>query len=159
MSRIGLIADPTLATSWTGALRDSDFAVVSCADSIEFQEKFGTEVFDIVIVDISNPDWGEAMLIPQARAAWPDCRIIAVVSNYTFRSSAVYQMGLWSPDQVLMKPVSPRVLLATVSFLWAQIKTVAIRRTLTGESGVPNQPDGIAPAIVDLSAISGLVSD
>lgn len=133
MSRIGLIADPALSSAWTSALGESEFNVEICADSIEFQEHFSDQAFEILIIDVPNPDWGEAMLIPQARAAWPDCKVVAVVPGYTFRSSAVYQMGLWTPDQVLVKPVSPRVLAATISFLSAQIKTKRIHSVLKAQ--------------------------
>ena len=44
------------------------------------------------------------MLIPQVRAKWPDCRIIVTVNDYSFSASQFYRMGLWAPDDMLLKP-------------------------------------------------------
>jgi DNA-binding response OmpR family regulator len=98
---------------------------------LDFSEMAQGLNIDIMVVDVANPDSGEAMPIPHARAAWPQCKILAITSGYAFRSSAFYQMGLWSPDQLLLKPINLRILTATVSFLWAQVRTERIRRMIT----------------------------
>lgn len=127
MASILIVGDARSNSTWCEVLRLEGHAVEACENSIEFQSRFASDPVDIFIVDVTHADWGEAMLIPQIRAAWPDCRIVAIASSYAFRSSAVYQMGLWTPDQLLIKPVNLRVLCATVSFLWAQIRSAAIR--------------------------------
>jgi len=40
-----------------------------------------------------------------------------VVADHSYRASAIYQMGLWSPDELLVKPMSLNVLSATVTLL------------------------------------------
>ena len=134
MASILIVGDARSNSTWCEVLRLEGHSVEACENSIEFQSRFATDPVDIFIVDITHADWGEAMLIPQIRAAWPDCRIVAIASSYAFRSSAVFQMGLWTPDQLLIKPVNLRVLCATVSFLWAQIRSAEIR------SAVLDQP-------------------
>lgn len=127
MASILIVGDARTNSQWCEILRREGHTVESCENSIEFQSRFGLDPVDIFIVDVTHADWGEAMLIPQVQAAWPKCKIMAISSNYAFRSSAVYQMGLWAPDQLLIKPVNPRVLSATVAFLWAQIRSEKIR--------------------------------
>lgn len=145
MSNVAIVADPGLSSTWATALSADGHVVHTFADSLGAQELFSHDSFDILIIDIENADFGETMLIPQARASWPDCKIIAIVSSYTFRSSAVYQMGLWTPDQLLLKPINTRLLLATVSFLWAQIRSREIRSVIDSvkrlPSGLPIKPE------------------
>jgi len=124
-----IVGESRIATGWAMALEGDGHVVETNADSFGFQERFAGEAVDVFIVDITCPDGGEAMLIPQARAIWPGCRTIAITPNYAFRSSAVYKMGLWSPDQLLIKPVGTRVLCATVAFLWAQVQTERIKKS------------------------------
>ena len=130
MASVLIIGDLSVVRVWMDALASYGHTVEHSAGGLEFQERFDGDPVDIFIVEIANADWGEAMLIPQARAKWPDCKVIAVAANYGFRSSAVFQMGLWSPDQLVLKPVNLRVLTANVAFLWAQIRTTRIRRAL-----------------------------
>lgn len=127
MASILIVGDARSNSAWCDILRLEGHSVEVCENSIEFQSRFATDPVDIFIIEVTHADWGEAMLIPQIRAAWPNCRIVAVASSYAFRSSAVYQMGLWTPDQLLIKPVNMRVLCATISFLWAQIRSEEIR--------------------------------
>lgn len=128
-----LVGDARSCGEWADILRRERHSVEICEGSLGFQERFEGPPADIFIVDVTHANWGEAMLIPQARAAWPKCRILAIASGYAFRSSAVYQMGLWTPDQLLIKPVNPRVLCATVAFMWAQIRSEEIRRLITAQ--------------------------
>ena len=139
MASILIVGDARSNATWCEVLRLDGHSVDTCENSIEFQSRFVNDPVDIFIVDVTHADWGEAMLIPQIRAAWPNCRIVAISSNYAFRSSAVYQMGLWTPDQLLIKPVNLRVLCATVSFLWAQIRSAKIR-TQVLEQPLANRP-------------------
>lgn len=130
MASILIIGDTRTHSSWAGVLERDGHSVEVAEHSLSIHDRFAGDPVDIFIVDIMNADWGEAMLIPQARATWPECRTIAVASSYAFRSSAIFQMGLWTPDQLLIKPVNPRVLSATVGFLWAQIKIQRIRKLI-----------------------------
>ena len=128
MSLIAVIADPLLAMPWANELR-ADGHVVECYWGHDIAETlFAGESPEIVVIDIENPEWAETMLIPQCQAKWPDCKVIAVVSSYAFRTSAVYEMGLWEPDQLLLKPLTPRLLAATVTFLWAQLRSAEIKK-------------------------------
>lgn len=128
MSLIAVIADPLLSMPWADELR-SDGHVVQCHWGSDAAENlFAGECPEIVVIDIENPEWAETMLIPQCQAKWPDSKVIAVVSGYDFRNSAVYEMGLWEPDQLLLKPLAPRLLAATVTFLWAQMRSAEIKQ-------------------------------
>ncbi|MEM7057451.1 MAG: hypothetical protein AAF557_07675 [Pseudomonadota bacterium] len=138
MASILIVGDARTNSSWCEVLHREGHSVECCENAIEFQSRFASDPVDIFIVDVTHADWGEAMLVPQVRAAWPDCKIMAISSNYAFRSSAVYQMGLWTPDQLLIKPINPRVLCATVSFLWAQIRSTKIR-TMVSEQPLSSQ--------------------
>lgn len=131
MASILIVGDARANSLWCDILHREGHSVESCENSVNFQSRFASDPVDIFIVDVTHADWGEAMLIPQVQAAWPKCKILAISSSYAFRSSAVYQMGLWTPDQLLIKPVNPRVLCATVAFLWAQIRSAEIRTMVT----------------------------
>ncbi|MFK7944355.1 MAG: hypothetical protein AB8B85_15775 [Paracoccaceae bacterium] len=134
MSQIAVIAEPPLAVPWAQELQ-SDGHKVDCHWGASAAETlFAGETPEIVVIDIENPEWVQSLLISQSRAKWPCCKVIAVVSSYAFRSSAVYKMGLWKPDQLLLKPLTPRVLAATASFLWAQLRTEEIKQSVAGNS-------------------------
>lgn len=135
MSRIAVIASLNVGAVWARELEGDGRHVEVFTGYCSAEELFSGPARDIVIVDIENPEWPESLLIPQTRAIWPDCRTIAVVSNYAFRTSAVYEMGLWQPDQVLMKPLATRILSATVNFLWAQQRTVELQRVVRALHG------------------------
>lgn len=131
MAAVLIVGDSRSVYGWSDALEHEGHSVETCDHSLHVHDRFQGDPVDIFICDVTHADWGEAMLIPQTRATWPECRIIAVASSFSFRSSAVFRMGLWTPDQLLIKPVNTRVLCATVSLLWAQIRTKAIREFIT----------------------------
>ena len=161
MCKIAIVADPSLSTGWARILSADGHTVDTFDDPWEYQNQLSNEERDIVILDVTNPNFGETMLIPQTKSAWPNCRTIAVVSSYTFRSSAIYEMGLWTPDQLLIKPVDPRLLTATVSFLWAQIRSDEIReivREVREEGGELGQDRGAVRLPVGSSSGDGLTA-
>jgi DNA-binding NtrC family response regulator len=133
MASILIIGDSASVPNWVSALRQNDHSVETLPSALELPKALEDwyDPVDIIIVDVANPDSGEAMPIAQAQSIWPGCKIIAVTSGYSFRGSAFYQMGLWSPDQLLIKPLNIRILCATVSFLWAQIRTERLRTVIT----------------------------
>lgn len=133
MASILIIGDGASTPNWVTALRQHDHTVETLPNAMELPAALEDwyDPIDIIIVDVANPDSGEAMPIAQAQSIWPGCKIIAVTSGYSFRGSAFYQMGLWSPDQLLLKPINLRILCATVAFLWAQIRTERLRSIIT----------------------------
>lgn len=146
MSHIAVIADPSLAACWARELQ-ADGHEVRCHWGTDSAETlFAGDYPEIIVIDIENPRWSESMLIPQSHAQWPTCKVIAVVSSYDFRNSAVYEMGLWEPDQLLMQPLAPRLLAATVMFLWAQLRSEEIKK-LVHETPftLPSDPEKQAP--------------
>lgn len=147
MSSIAVIANLNVGEVWARELEGDGRRIEIFTGYRSAEELFSGPARDIVIIDIENPEWPESLLIPQTRAIWPDCRIIAVVSNYAFRKSAVYEMGLWQPDQVLMKPLATRILSATVNFLWAQQRTAELQKVVSdlhGKAGTtPKRPPGL----------------
>ena len=100
-----IVGDEKVTAGWVSALVACGRHVQSCASALAFQHRFSGEPADVLIIDIVHADHGEAMLIPQVRAHWPGCRIVVTVSDYSFLQSEFYRMGLWSPDEVLLKPV------------------------------------------------------
>ena len=153
MSLIAVIADPSTAEPWALELQ-ADGHDVECHSGPDSAERlFAGACPEIVVIDIENPEWSESMLISQTRAKWPDCKIVAVVSSYAFRNSAVFEMGLWQPDQLLLKPLAPRLLSATVTFLWAQLRSEEIRQ-LVHETRflLPGETEAKAPELVPAPA-------
>lgn len=130
MASILLIGEAASVSNWVDCLEGEGHRVETVSHSVSVRERFSGEEVDILIIDVLHPDHGEAMLIPQARAAWPHCKTIAITSNYSFRTSAIFEMGLWSPDQLLIKPVNLRILTATVAFLAAQRRTDDLMREI-----------------------------
>lgn len=157
MSQIAVIANTIVGTEWAHMLHadghDAEtFTGYGCA-----AELFAGEPKNILVIDIENPDWPESLLIAQTHSIWPDCKIVAVVSSYAFRTSAVHEMGLWLPHHILMRPMASRLLCATVNFLWAKQRAEEIRRQVAGPSCAivqPSQaasdPANAADALVDL---------
>lgn len=152
MAAILIIGDSATTRSWAEALVSAGHSLESRSTAFEAQDRLAEMPVDILIVDIANADCAEAMLIPQARAAWPDCKIVVATPNHDFRSSAVYEMGLWSPDQVLLKPLNIKLLRATVSFLWAQIRTEKIRHGLMSRSELASKQTSEIAAQTALSS-------
>lgn len=128
MSSILCFGSSGAVAIWDRTLRHEGHDVERVDTLQGVQERFSGDVVDILIIDMSNADTGEALLIPQARAAWPGCKVIVATSSYAFRTSEFYRMGLWSPDQLMLRPVNLRVLTATVNFLAAQIRSEEIKR-------------------------------
>ncbi|MEO1493978.1 MAG: hypothetical protein AAFV19_17635 [Pseudomonadota bacterium] len=133
MASILIIGDGASIPNWATALRQDDHTVETLPSAMDLPGALEDwyDPIDIIIVDVANPDSGEAMPIAQAQSLWPGCKIIAVTSGYSFRGSAFFQMGLWSPDQLLLKPLNLRIMSATVAFLWAQIRTERLRDIIT----------------------------
>ncbi len=135
MASILIIGDDAPIPSWVETLRD-EHQVETLTSVVDLPpgKSVTDHSVDIIIVVVSNPDTGDAMPIANARSLWPGCKVIAVTSGYTFRTSAFFRMGLWSPDQLLLKPVNLRILRATVNFLWAQVRTEQIREIVASSS-------------------------
>ena len=115
-----IVGADNVTAPWVAALQDAGHGVEHCADVLAFQERFAGDPVDVLAIDIVNADHGEAMLMAQARSVWPDCRVIALPRDRSYRSSAIFGMGLWAPDRLLMQPVSIDVLVQSVQQLDAQ---------------------------------------
>ena len=120
MARILIIGSEPLTNRWTPLLRRAGHQVEFSQDTLSFQDRFSGDAVDVLIVEITNADHGEAMLMIQARTVWPGCRVVAVPRNRSYRSSALFGMGLWKPDRLLMHPVADDLLLESVQQLWIQ---------------------------------------
>lgn len=126
MSHVVIVADPGVAAVWADALCRDHHVVQTCGRLASFDDLFGQHPAEILIIDVENPDWSEVMLMPQAREAWPLCKVVVATADLAFRQSAIYQMGLWDPDKVLMKPVSIRLLVATIALASAELRSTEI---------------------------------
>ena len=115
MSRILLVGDDAaLVHSHTRALGDAGHRVELAPDVFPARDRLSGDACDVVVIDVRSPDGGLGLLIEQARAAWPDCTIVALVQRADVQRSKVHQMGLWTPDLVLVLPVSGAELARTI---------------------------------------------
>ena len=133
-----IVGAERVTAPWMDALSSAGHSVEHCTDVLSFQDRFRGAPVDVLVIDIANADHGEAMLMAQARAVWPDCRVIAMPRDRSYRSSAIFGMGLWSPDRLLMQPVDAEVLVRTVEQLRMQSRVDRImreRREVTGGRG------------------------
>ena len=107
MSRILLVGDDApLLHSHSRALGDAGHRVELAPDVFRARDRLSGDACDLVVIDIRSPDGGLGLLIEQARAAWTDCRVVALVHRADIHRSKVHQMGLWTPDLVLVLPIS-----------------------------------------------------
>lgn len=123
-----IVGAERVTVPWMEALSSAGHGVEHCTDVLSFQERFGGTPADVLLIDIANADHGEAMLMVQARTVWPDCRVIALPRDRSYRSSAIFRMGLWAPDRLLMQPVDAEVLVRTVEQLRMQARVDRIVR-------------------------------
>lgn len=137
MSNVLIVGANAIITGWVNELSVSGHAVDSCTDILTFQDRFVGIPADIMIVDIRNADHGEAMLMAQARSVWPACRVIALPRDRSYRESAIFRMGLWAPDRLLMQPVTMATLRLTIDQLCVQ---AAAQRLIGANRTMPEVP-------------------
>ena len=120
MASILIFGTMVVATPWMLALRDAGHQVDTYADVLAFQDRFDGTPVDILIFDIINADHGAAMLMVQSRTVWRDSRVIALPRDRSYRTSAIFQMGLWAPDRLMLQPVQAESLNSSVQQLCIQ---------------------------------------
>ena len=129
-----IIGDYHATAPWGSALRAAGHDVEHCGYALAFQDRFTGPPPDVLIVEVTNADQGEAMLMVQAPTVWPQVRVVAVPRDDSYRSSALYQMGLWAPHRMLMQPLADDLLVQCVEQLWNQARAGRVirrRRRLT----------------------------
>ena len=141
MASILIFGTMVVATPWVLALSDAGHRVDTCVDVLAFQDRFEGKPADILIFDIINADHGAAMLMVQARTVWRDSRVIALPRDRSYRTSAIFQMGLWAPDRLLMQPVKADSLTNSVQQLCIQASAERRIRELREEEREPAIPD------------------
>lgn len=100
------------------ALNAAGYEVEVMSDLIQARSRLEEAPAGLMIVGVSSTDGGPGHLVGQCRAAWPDCRIIALMARANAETSILSQMGLWQPDMTLTRPVSPdRLVRAATSLL------------------------------------------
>lgn len=114
MASILIVGRDHVTSEWVLALQCAGHSVELCDDALAFQDRFHGAPADVLIVEITKADHGEAMLMVQARSVWPECRVVAVPQDRSYRCSAVQRMGLWTPDLTLMQPLAGTQLAASV---------------------------------------------
>ena len=105
---------------WAEALRASGFDVQAEPDRAALGYWIDNARFELAVIDISSAEGEEGAVIPVLREAWPGCRFIAMVTAHGFNAAGVHRMGVWCPDQVLVKPVAPALLSGTARLLAAR---------------------------------------
>lgn len=109
--------DPRLLHAQAGCLDRAGHAVELAPDVFRARDRLSGEPCDIVVIDVRSPDGGMGLLIEQARAAWPGCAVVALVERPDVKKTKVHQMGLWTPDVMLVHPVTEKRLLQAVAEL------------------------------------------
>lgn len=96
------------------ALNATGHQVELCRSAYAARDRlFGIEP-EMVIVDVTSPDGGLGLLCVQARAAWPRARILALTPYSDFSQTKLVQMGLWTPTEMLVHPVSAEQLVLRI---------------------------------------------
>lgn len=118
MSSILFVSDDApLVQSHARLLGDAGHAVEIAPDVFCARDRLSGEPCELVVIDVRSPDGGMGLLIEQARAAWPGCAVVALVQRPDVRRTKVHEMGLWTPDAVLVRPVSGEALVGAVCAL------------------------------------------
>lgn len=120
MASVLIVGCEFVTGEWARALGRAGHSVEECRDTLAFQERFLDAPADILVVEIAHADHGEAMLMAQVRSVWPDCRVIAVSRDRSYQSSAIFDMGLWRPDLLLIQPVQGAQMVESVRRLRVQ---------------------------------------
>lgn len=109
--------DTCLAQSCALWLNAAGHAVETATNIFRARDRLCGEACDVAVIDVRSPDGGMGLLIEQARAAWPGCRVIALVPPAGFSRSKVHEMGLWTPDSVLVHPIGEAALVSAIADL------------------------------------------
>ncbi len=120
MASILIFDDETkLANQNAVVLQAAGHTVEVFSSPHKVRERLTGPACDLMLLRVERADDGAGLLIPQARAAWSDCRIVVLSSSEEFRGSKLHEMGLWTPDLVLQTPVGARKLRKTVNEMLA----------------------------------------
>lgn len=118
MSSILIVSeDACLLHAQTGSLERAGHLVELAPDVFRARDRLSGEACEIVVIDVRSPDGGMGLLIEQTRAAWPGCGVIALVERPDLGRTKVHQMGLWTPDVVLVHPIGGERLMRAVTDL------------------------------------------
>lgn len=116
MASILIVGDDiALVQSQTELLERAGHRVEAAGNPFQARERLAGAACDFVLIDVRRPDGGMGLLIEQTRAAWPQCKVIAMVRPVDPHHSKVHKMGLWTPDLELTHPITPDDLLAALS--------------------------------------------
>ena len=99
------------------ALSEKGHEVEILCDPAQARARLGNDPADIAIIEVSSTDGGPGMLVGQTKAAWPECRIIALTASRDVETSKLVEMGLWDPELTLAAPVDPAQLVRAVARL------------------------------------------
>lgn len=118
MSSILIVAeDPFLLHAQAGWLDRAGHRVEMAPDVFRARDRLSGDPCAMIVIDVRSPDGGMGLLIEQARAAWPSCVVVALVERPDVKKTKVHQMGLWTPDVMLVHPVTEQRLLGAVAEL------------------------------------------
>jgi DNA-binding response OmpR family regulator len=95
------------------ALRDAGYLVVEAADAPAALERAGTELPDLVVLDLNLPGADGLTALPGLRGEGESRRPVIVLSVRSSEEDVVKALDLGA-DDYLTKPFSPRTLLARV---------------------------------------------
>lgn len=109
--------DPCLLHAQAGWLDRAGHAVELAPNVFRARDRLSGEPCNVVVIDVRSPDGGMGLLIEQARAAWPGCAVVALVERPDVKKTKVHEMGLWTPDVMLVHPVTEKRLLRAVAEL------------------------------------------
>jgi signal transduction histidine kinase len=127
--RILLVEDEALIrTPMASALESAGFAVVGVATGADALAVMEAEAFDLLILDVVLPDMEGWEILRRVREA-EEVRTLPVLVVTGLESLNAEQALALGADEFLTKPVSPRVLVDTVTRLLAQPTGQALAET------------------------------
>lgn len=118
MTRILFVLDGIpIPRGHSEVLGNAGYTVEVAAEPLAARTRLAGRPCDVVVIDAERPDGGSGLLVGQTQAAWPDCAVLVLVQHADIGRTKVHEMGLWTPDCVLVKPVSDERLLKIVGAL------------------------------------------
>ena len=105
------------------ALSEAGHEVEVFSDPVTARQRLGGEAADLAVIEVTSADGGPGLLVGQTRAAWPECRILALTALHEAETSKLSEMGLWNPDLSLPVGVPPTRIVQHAAALLGQPET------------------------------------
>ena len=105
--------DETIRTSLSLILEFGDFEVATAASVNDALKLIGSQVFDVLLSDLHMPGAGDGLTVVSAMRHSNPAAVTIIFSGYPEMKEAAAAI-LLQADEILLKPMSPTVLLQTI---------------------------------------------